>query len=192
MASDTPPAWMRHGMMMDMMADMPRGIPERDLPDPGSRGARLVASYCSQCHGIPSPRTHSAADWVPTARRMFLRMEHMSRMGGMMGHGMSMGMSRISPPSRDEEGAILDYLRANAFRSTTVEALPESTHPDAALFARMCSRCHALPDPTQHTSAEWAAVVARMRQNMRTMGVREVTDEEAAAIIGYLQHAARR
>jgi len=121
---------------------------------------------------------------------MFLRMEHMSRMSGMMGHGMSMGMSRISPPSRDEEGVILDYLRANAFRSTTVEALPESTHPDAALFARMCSRCHALPDPTQHTSPEWAAVVARMRQNMRAMGVREVTEAEASAIIAYVQRAA--
>jgi hypothetical protein len=123
---------------------------------------------------------------------MFLRTEHMSRMGGMMGHGMRMGMSRISSPSLDEEGAILDYLRANAFRSTTAEALPESTHPDAALFARMCSRCHALPDPTQHTSPEWSAVVARMRQNMRNMGVREITDEEASAIIGYFQRVARR
>jgi cytochrome c5 len=92
----------------------------------------------------------------------------------------------------DEEAAILDYLRANAFRSTTAEALPENTHPDAALFARTCSRCHALPDPNQHTSAQWSTVVTRMSQNMRTMGVREITGEEASTIIAYLQRAAGR
>ncbi|HEX7052250.1 MAG TPA: hypothetical protein VF188_18730, partial [Longimicrobiales bacterium] len=68
---------MMRGMMDRMMANMPEGVPASTLPDPGSRGARLVARYCSQCHGIPSPARQSAEDWEPTVRRMVDRMARM-------------------------------------------------------------------------------------------------------------------
>jgi cytochrome c5 len=172
---------MMRGMMDRMMANMPEGVPASALPDPGSRGARLVARYCSQCHGIPSPARQSAEDWEPTVRRMVDRMARMARMP----------MHRIEVPSDEEEQVILAYLQAHALRAADPAELPDGG-PGARLFAEACSRCHALPDPVQHTPEEWPAVVARMRRHMREMGVAEVTDAQAAAIVAYLQRAARR
>lgn len=89
----------------------------------------------------------------------------MSRRMGMMRAG------EIMAPTAEEERAILEYLQSHALRP-----LPEATPPDlgdeaARLFARSCSRCHALPDPAQHTPEEWPSVVERMRDNKRRMGV---------------------
>lgn len=176
--------------MMEMMANMPEGIPASALPDPDSRGARLVVRYCSQCHGIPTPRRQSAEDWWPTLRRMLFRMERMERMErrrGMM-EGMMRGrMPEVEAPTAGEAQAMLAYLRAHALRTVRPEALPEA--PGAELFGRACSRCHALPDPAQHTPEEWPGVVARMRENMRRMDVEEITDAEARTIVRYLQGA---
>lgn len=172
---------MMRGMMDRMMANMPDGVPASALPEPESRGARLVARYCSQCHGIPSPARQSAEDWEPTVRRMVDRMEHMARMP----------MHRIEAPSDEEEQAIVAYLQAHALRAADPDELPEGG-PGARLFADTCSRCHALPDPAQHTPEEWPAVVARMRGHMREMGVAEITDAQAAAIVDYLRRAARQ
>lgn len=170
---------MMQGMMDRMMANMPEGVPASALPEPDSRGARLVARYCSQCHGIPSPARQSAEDWEPTVRRMVDRMEHMARMP----------MHRIEAPSDEEEQAILAYLQAHALRAVDPEEVTDGG-PGARLFADTCSRCHALPDPEQHTPEAWPAVVARMRGHMREMGVEEITDEQAAAIVEYLRRAA--
>ena len=53
----------------------PPGITLADLPDPNSPGAKLIGTYCGQCHNAPSPQMHSATDWPSVARRMWLRME---------------------------------------------------------------------------------------------------------------------
>lgn len=189
-ASDTPPGGME-AMMGMMMSSLPAGIPSSELPDPESRGARLLTRYCSQCHGIPSPASHSATDWDPTVRRMFARMEHMAHMSRMMGGRMPMmRMPAVAAPTAEEERGILEYLQAHALRAIPEERLPEAGNEGAPVFARTCSRCHALPDPGQHTAAEWPGVVARMRENMRAMGVEEITDAQARAIIGYLQRVA--
>lgn len=79
-ASDTPPGVVV-GTMGMMLRSMPAGIPASELPDPESPGASLIARYCSQCHEIPSPASHSPADRVPTLRRMVARMQHMAHMG---------------------------------------------------------------------------------------------------------------
>ncbi len=39
------------------------------LPDPDP-GAALVAGYCTQCHGAPSPSSHSAREWAGVVDRM--------------------------------------------------------------------------------------------------------------------------
>lgn len=172
--------------MMEMMGNMPEGIAATELPDPNSRAARLVARYCTQCHGLPSPSRLSADEWSATARRMFARMEHMERMGGRM----RTMMGDVSAPSADEERVMVDYLRRHALRTISDDELPGAELPGARLFARTCSRCHALPDPGLHEPDEWPAVVQRMRENIRTMEVARLSDEDARRIVEYLQATA--
>lgn len=177
--------------MMRMMGgrgmELPEGIPASDLPEPGGRGAELIATYCGQCHGIPSPRRHAAEDWETTARRMFRRMAHMEGMGGGMGGGMHGGRMDVEAPTAEEERAMLAYLREHAMQRAREEALPESDGRET--FVRACSRCHALPDPLQRTSEEWPAVVERMRGHMARMEVEEISDAEADRIVRYLRAA---
>ena len=90
---------------------------------PGTPAARLVASYCSQCHAEPSPKAHSYSDWVPVFRRMILLMEKSSQRQGMrgmmMGRGrkMPMGMMGSRVPTQEEQVEMLRYLQQNALKS---------------------------------------------------------------------------
>ncbi len=186
-------AWVRADMMT-----LPEGVSARDLPAPDSRGARLAGEFCSQCHGVPSPKRHSASDWPPTLRRMFVRMDHMSGMGGMMGRrggmmgrgrgDMPMGMHGVDAPSGEEKRVLVEYYTANALRSVEPGALP--TGEGAELFRDRCARCHALPDPAARTPGEWPAVVERMRENMERAGVEGLSDDEADVIVTYLRRVA--
>lgn len=182
------------GEMMRMMGgrsmELPEGIPASELPDPDGRGARLVAAYCGQCHGIPSPRRHAAEDWESTARRMFRRMAHMEGMGDRMGGRMRGGRMEVEAPTPGEERTILAYLREHAMRGVREEALPEGDGREA--FVRICSRCHALPDPRQRAAEEWPAVVERMRGHMERMDVEAISDAEADRVVRYLQGATDR
>jgi len=73
------------GMMKRMMGDqLPPGIDAADLPDPQSRGARLMARYCTQCHDLPPPALHTSGEWPKVFARMDRRMEMMSRMGSIL------------------------------------------------------------------------------------------------------------
>lgn len=179
------------GGMMRMMGgramELPDGVPASELPDPDSRGAGLVASYCGQCHGVPSPRRHTAEDWGSTARRMFRRMAHMEGMGERMGPGMRGGRMDVEVPTSEEERAILAYLREHAMRGAREEDLPGGVGREE--FTRICSRCHALPDPRQHDPEDWPAVVDRMRGHMDRMEVQAISDTEADRVVRYLQAA---
>ncbi len=166
--------------------ELPAGIAPGELPDSDSRGARLVARYCSQCHGIPSPTRHSADEWASVARRMFRRSDHMSSM-----RGMHRRMAGLEAPSRDARREIVSYLRRHAMASVAEDRF-EGAGRAASLFARTCSRCHALPDPAQHTPEEWPAVVERMRDNMRRMQVPAIDDAEARVIAKFLQEEAAK
>lgn len=179
---DAPDGMMR--MMGRQSMEVPEGVSASELPQPGSRGARLTARYCSQCHGIPYPRRHTADDWDGTVRRMLRRMDHMARMRGMMRRG----MMAVEAPSRAEADAIMSYLRQHAMPGAEPEALPAGEGRED--FRRACSRCHALPDPGQHTPEEWPGVVERMRQTMERMDVERISDAEADRIVRYLRRAA--
>lgn len=170
---------MNRGQMRNMMQRMmpgmlPPGVKAENLPDANSRGAKLLAYYCSQCHNLPSPAMHTSQEWPSVNNRMFARM---SMMSGMMG---------IENPSPEEQGMIVAYLKSNAIKSISPSALPSPESPAAILFRDTCSQCHALPDPSLHTPSEWPAVVERMRQNMEAMGKRVISDEEKREIVGYL------
>jgi hypothetical protein len=90
-------------MMKRMMEDqLPPGIDETDLPEPKSRGARLLARYCVRCHDLPSPVLHTSAEWPKVLARMERRMEMMARMGSILN------------PTEQEHATILNYLQRHA------------------------------------------------------------------------------
>jgi len=67
------------------------------------RGVNLFSRYCAQCHPLPSPSAHAAADWPIVADRMF---GIMSRMAG--------HTTNITIPSLAEQQSIVDYLKAHS------------------------------------------------------------------------------
>jgi cytochrome c5 len=151
----------------------PTGVAPGDLPEPTSRGAHLLATYCAQCHSLPAPTAHSATDWPSVARRMWLRMEWLPD---------SLG---VKVPTNAERYEILQYLTVNALRVSGSE-LPAGRGREA--FALICSRCHALPDPRVHSKADWGVVFARMERNMERMKVAPPTAQQTEEILYYLQN----
>lgn len=172
------------GMMQQMMGDMlPPAMDPAFLPDPGSKGARLLQQYCAQCHNLPGPGLHTAAEWPAVAERMNRRMRMMSR------HGMMMG--RIEAPNTRESTVILDYLQAHAQKPLSSRLSPLLQSEAGKAFSVTCSQCHALPDPAQHSAAEWPAVVERMKKHMAAMG-RQVPEERTMRdVVGFLQRHGR-
>ncbi len=92
------------GMMDGMMMGgaMPRALDPAQLPEPDSAGARLLTQYCSQCHGLPSPKQHTAAGWPATVARMNTRMQWMSRNNSPM---------NIAAPTEAELQSLVAYLQ---------------------------------------------------------------------------------
>jgi cytochrome c553 len=153
----------------------PPGITATDLPDPGSPGANLTATYCAQCHDLPSPAMHSATDWPSVVRRMWLRMERLPE------------GRHIQVPDEGGRATMLTYLINNALK-VSGSSLPPGR--GRAEFAMMCSRCHALPDPRVHSSQDWLAVYLRMERNMERMNVSAPTQAQTGEILAYLQNLA--
>ncbi len=178
---------------------MPEGIKASALPSPESEGARLTSFYCSQCHGIPSPASHSANDWIPVFRRMMLRSERSQNMGSMMGGQMGnmmggrmpMGMQNAKLPSVEEQSIILSYLQEHALKTVSLADMPDPNGEGAHLFSQKCSRCHALPAPDLHTAAQWPAVINRMQAHMKITHLPELSDEEVSSIKSYLERNAK-
>ncbi len=156
----------------------PEGTTASDLPDPESRGAKLVVTYCAQqCHWLPSPTTHSATDWPNVVRRMWLRMDRLPAEFG------------IQVPETGERRVLLDYLTEHALQVTT-GTLPAGTGREE--FAAVCGQCHALPDPKAHTINDWPAIFMRMERNIERMRVTPPTREQTTAIVTYLQTVGNR
>ena len=99
--------WMRGGGPMMgpgmMRGGMMRGGPApsaKALPDADSAGAKLVSTYCVQCHAAPQPMLHTAKDWNSVTQRMHIRME-----GGWQG---------IKTPTEQEMKTIVAYMQKHA------------------------------------------------------------------------------
>lgn len=174
-------------MMRGMMGGMlPPGIAPSQLPEPQSAGARLLDRYCTQCHELPGPGLHTAAEWPAVVGRMNARMQ-------MMGGGMMKGcMMSVAAPTRGELQTILGYLQEHAQRPLDPSAVPDLDSPAGRTFAATCAQCHALPNPGQHSAAEWPAVVGRMKGHMAAMGKPVPDDARSGAIVGFLQRHGRQ
>ncbi len=170
---------MRQSMQLMMGDTLPIGVASNELPDADSSGAKLLSRYCSQCHRIPSPRLHTDQEWPSVLTRM------VKRMGGTGSRGM--GMMRMSSPAQDELEIMLSYLVANSRVGLDPQQLLEVTGIGADAFQEVCSACHALPDPRQHSGDEWPAVVDRMRVHMRSLGRVVPKDSELEQVVTFLQ-----
>lgn len=174
-------------MMKEMMsAQLPPGIAPEDLPDPQSPGARLLTQYCAQCHDLPGPGMHTAREWPPVVERMNRRMRMMSgrgMMGGMMG--------RMAAPSDKELHEIVDYLQRHAQAPMDRSRYPDLDTEAGIAFQETCSRCHALPDPKQHTAGEWPLVVSRMKRNMTAMGKTVPEKDVIEQVVDFLRRHAK-
>ena len=170
-------------MMQDMMRNMlPLGINPASLPQPHSEGAELLQHYCTQCHDLPGPGLHTAAEWPAVVERMAAR-ERMMSEHDMLG---------IQAPSETELETLLAYLQQYAEIPLNKATAKELDTPAGRAFSETCSQCHALPDPVQHSAAEWPAVVLRMKRHMVAMGKPVPARSTLDAIGTYLQKYAKQ
>ncbi len=164
-----------HGPMLERI--LPPTFDARDLPEPGSAGAALTRRYCVQCHNLPNPAMHNAAQWPGIVDRMVQRMQGPGNLGTLM----SEMMAGVSAPTEKETPTLVAYLRRHAQRPLDPRRYPDVYQPAGDAFRVACNQCHVLPDPLRHTAAEWRAVVARMQENMawmnRVVGTKAVPGE---------------
>lgn len=153
----------------------PIGVSASDLPDSASAGAQILATYCAQCHALPSPGSHAANDWPTVARRMWLRAEWLP------------SALNVKVPTMSERYVLLQYLTTHAMRTSDPEALPAAA--GRATFIESCGRCHAVPDPRAHSPEDWPVVYSRMEQNMDRMSVPRPTGNQPEQILTYLRAA---
>lgn len=196
-----PTGSMERGQRWRMISSIGAGLPPasfvpENLPERGARGAVILEAYCVQCHWMPAPQMHTAAEWPLLVRRMQMRSRTLrARMGGphtseLVGEVLLSGMASTELPSPEDSDSLVAYLQRNALPAAGLEQ-PDDT-PGGRTVERVCRTCHELPAPSAHTPDEWAGVVARMRANMLAMDVPVITDEEYMQIVANLQeHAAR-
>jgi len=182
-----------HGPLLERI--LPPTFEPSQLPEPDSRGARLVVQYCVQCHNLANPAMHDPQKWPGVVDRMVVRMNGRGNMGELMKEM----MAGVQAPSAEEEKLIVSYLRKHGQRAIDPKRYPELERPSGQSFRLACGQCHVLPDPRRHTAAEWPAVVARMEQNMAWMNRVVGTQGNPAEpqlrldeILGFLQKHARR
>lgn len=192
-------AGLQRGQRWRMISSIGSGLPPQtfdiaELPDPRSRGAGLLQAYCVQCHWLPAPQMHSAAEWPILVRRMLMRARTLQdRMGGplttgLVGVYLMEGLKTADRPSPADVDTLINYLQAHALPAARAGELTDG--PDAELFVEMCSICHETPSPKAHTAAGWEQVVARMRANMSLMDLVPLTDEQTDRIVAYLRRRA--
>jgi cytochrome c5 len=175
-AAAGPPPLMQQRLLEAANIALPPGVTADSLPEPNTPGAKILESYCTQCHALPSPSMHGAVDWPAVTRRMWVRIDMMA--GGL----------GIRIPSTAERAQLLGYLQRHAL--PVAEKLPAG--PGKELFETVCSRCHVLTDPKVHSPPDWPVVVMRMEVNMRKMRMQHISDADATQILTYLQASSAR
>ena len=92
-----------HGPMLERI--LPPTFEANRLPQPESRGARLMTQYCVQCHNLPNPAMHHGAKWPVVVGRMVSRMQGRGNMGTLMSEMMA-GVEEIGRASCRERVSI--------------------------------------------------------------------------------------
>jgi cytochrome c5 len=189
-------AGLERGQRWRMISTIGVGLPPKDyqaedLPEAGSRGAGLLQVYCIQCHWLPSPQMHSAAEWPILVRRMLLRTEQLNnRLGGPLTSGMVAetvlsGYENAEVPSQADVDTLVAYLQKYALPVAQAGELTDG--PGKELFIQKCSVCHEAPSPRAHTASGWDRVVGDMQAIMAISDIEPLSNSELDAITGYLR-----
>lgn len=180
-----------HGRLLERI--LPPSIEPRELPEPGSEGARLTARYCVQCHYLPNPRMHTADKWTIVVLRMVWRMQGKGNLGELMKEM----MDNVEAPTQQETAVLTQYLRKHGQKEMDLRN-PVLNNEAGKMYIIACTQCHALPDPRQHTRQEWPTVIERMKRHMAwantVVGVdslKTVPVLETQEIVRFLQRHAR-
>jgi hypothetical protein len=103
--------------------------------------------------------------------------------------------------AKSPHGPMLERILPPGFEPAM---LPEPGSREATLAVRYCVQCHNLPNPAMHHAQKWPRIVERMVLRMRGQGnlgalMREMMagiaaprDEEASALLAYLQRHAQQ
>ncbi len=194
-------ASLERGQRWRMVSSIGVGLPPNDfkpedLPEPGSRGAGLLQVYCIQCHWLPTPHMHSAAEWPILVRRNLLRMEQLnSRLGGplttgLVGEMVMTGYENPEIPAPADVDTLLAYLQRHALPVAQPGELTAGLGRE--LFIRKCSVCHETPSPRAHTASGWDRIIGEMQAIMAISDVKPLSNSELDAISGYLRERAIR
>jgi hypothetical protein len=159
-----------------MAALPPVGTVPADLPMPDSDGAQGIVKYCTTCHELPHPTTHSKTDWPVVMRRMWLRIERVA------------DDFPVPVPNAAERFTMTQYMLDNALK-VSMGDLPD--YLGREYFILTCDRCHERPDPRQHSVQDWPAVVSRMRQHMVDLLGDSPIQAEMRDITAYLQRVSQ-
>jgi hypothetical protein len=189
------------GQRWRLLASVGTGLPPEsyrleDLPEQGSRAVGLQQAYCLQCHGVSSPRMHTAAEWPILIRRMIMRAQTLhDRLGGPKAEGLVdnillAGVGSAIVPSREDTDTLVAYFQRNALPAAQPGQI--GSGPNAQLFAKYCGLCHEPPSPTAHPASDDEALVARMSAMMEMMAMTPPTEQEQTKIVAFLKAARQR
>jgi cytochrome c553 len=172
------------GLLADLMrAWVPLRNEPSALPEPASRGAKLLSTHCAQCHGLPDPKTYSGSEWPRVLDRMALRATAIG--------SRRCKLLKLTVPTAEEHKTILDYLKRHAFEPLNAGPSVPLEGKGGMAFLTFCSQCHDLPHPRQHLVSEWPKVVDRMQDYAYFVGRRMITDAEKEAITEFLKSKGR-
>ncbi|MCI0437061.1 MAG: hypothetical protein L0271_25985 [Gemmatimonadetes bacterium] len=152
----------------------PDGVDPATLPDASSAGAIELQRFCTTCHALPSPAMHAPSDWPAVLRRMWLRMGLVDPSYG------------VPIPEVGDRLVLLRYLMDNGLQ-VSATTLPDL--PGRQMFEETCNRCHALPDPRQHSPVDWFVVVERMARHSRDLLRDDWTADEIREMVLFLERA---
>jgi cytochrome c5 len=188
-----------NGQRWRLVASTGTGLPPTsyrlaDLPEPEARGAALQQVYCVTCHGVASPKMHSAAEWPILLRRMNMRTRTLrdrlagERVEDAVDEMLMAGLQSANTPTAEDQDSLIAYFTRHALPAAEPGEVGDA--PDDLLYLEYCSLCHETPSRTAHGPEGSEALVFRMSAMMEILGMASPSDAEKQRLVGYLQAAA--
>jgi len=106
-------------------------------------------------------------------------------LAGCDGHGMG------------NSGGMMGSMAGSMMNNANISSTPPVTETDKRYTQgfqkaeKVCSQCHALPNPNLHTAEEWPGVIARMKVNMKNFHKTVPSATDLQSITAYYQANAK-